>query len=130
MKYIECRKQTIEEVMREFKKGILKSSSGKKVVNEKQAIAIALNMAQKCSFNKKEALDMYKNTLDKLENKSINLSILNQVNQLADYFYLNKETGKRNYLVRKTLSNFLTTGKKGKKIDNNMWEVMHNIIHT
>lgn len=40
----------VEKVMHEYKEGELKSSSGKKVVNRKQAIAIAMseaNMAKK-----------------------------------------------------------------------------------
>lgn len=36
----------IHKVMSEFKKGSLKSSSGDKVVNKKQAIAIALSEAR------------------------------------------------------------------------------------
>jgi len=37
----------VEKVMREYGTGTLKSSSGKKVVNRKQAIAIALSEAGK-----------------------------------------------------------------------------------
>jgi ATP:corrinoid adenosyltransferase len=129
MKYIECRKKTIEEVMREFKQGKLKSSSGKKVTNEKQALAIALSMAQQCSFSKSEANQIYQNNLDKLNQGKMNLTILNEINELVDYFYLNKEKGKRNYLINKTLSVFLLKGKKGVKIDNNMWEVIYDIYH-
>lgn len=129
MKYIECRKKTIEEVMREFKQGKLKSSSGKKVTSNKQAIAIALSMAQDCSFSKSEANEIYKNNLKKLDEGKLNLTILNEINQLVDYFYLNKEKGKRGYLINKTLSVFLTKGKKGMKMDSNMWDVIYDIYH-
>jgi hypothetical protein len=129
MKYIECRKKTIDEVMKEFKKGILKSSSGKKVTNYKQAIAIALSMAQQCSFTKNEANLIYKNNLDKLNKGKLNLSILNEINELVDFFYLNREKGKRSYLINKTMSVFLEKGKKGMKIDNNMWEIIYDIYH-
>ena len=37
----------IKKVMGEYKSGKLKTSSGKKVTNRKQAIAIALNKAKK-----------------------------------------------------------------------------------
>jgi len=37
----------VKKVMSEFKAGELKSSSGKKVTNKKQALAIALAMQQK-----------------------------------------------------------------------------------
>jgi len=37
----------VEAVMREYQKGKLKTSSGKKVTNRKQAIAIAMSEAEK-----------------------------------------------------------------------------------
>ena len=47
-KYGEKAKQTVEETMREFKKGKLKSGkSGKKVTNPKQAVAIGLSEARR-----------------------------------------------------------------------------------
>ena len=39
------KKNKVQTVMREFKSGKLKSSSGKKVTNPKQAIAIGLSEA-------------------------------------------------------------------------------------
>lgn len=39
------RKEKIEKVMGEYKRGVLRSSSGKKVVSRKQALAIALSEA-------------------------------------------------------------------------------------
>ena len=39
----------VEKVMREFKKGTLKSSSGEKVTKRKQALAIALSMQNRKS---------------------------------------------------------------------------------
>jgi hypothetical protein len=41
------KKAKIATVMREFKKGSLKSSSGQKVTNPKQAIAISLSEAKR-----------------------------------------------------------------------------------
>ena len=42
-----ARDAKVSKVMGEFKRGTLKSSSGKKVTNRKQAIAIALNSKKK-----------------------------------------------------------------------------------
>jgi hypothetical protein len=39
-------KGKIEKVMHEFKEGTLKSSSGQKVTNRKQAVAVALSEAR------------------------------------------------------------------------------------
>jgi hypothetical protein len=46
-------KDKVRTVMKEFKSGDLKSSSGKKVTNPKQAIAIALSEAGKSKSNRK-----------------------------------------------------------------------------
>jgi Family of unknown function (DUF6496) len=47
-KYGEKAQKTVEEAMREFKKGKLKSGkSGKKVTNRKQAVAIGLSEARR-----------------------------------------------------------------------------------
>ena len=46
-------KNKVRTVMREFKSGELKSSSGSKVTNPKQAIAIALSEARKSKSMKK-----------------------------------------------------------------------------
>ena len=43
----------VEKVMKEFKEGALKSSSGDKVESRKQAIAIALSEAGKSKTKKK-----------------------------------------------------------------------------
>ena len=40
-------KKKVKKVMGEYKKGELKSSSGRKVTNRKQAVAIALSEAQR-----------------------------------------------------------------------------------
>ncbi len=45
-KYSKAAQEKIGEVMHEFKEGNLKSSSGKKVTNRKQAIAIGISEAQ------------------------------------------------------------------------------------
>jgi hypothetical protein len=39
-------KEKVEKVMHEYKEGTLKSGSGKKVTNRKQAIAVALSEAR------------------------------------------------------------------------------------
>lgn len=41
----------VEKVMKEFKEGKLKSSSGKKVTSQKQAIAIALSEEKRAKKN-------------------------------------------------------------------------------
>lgn len=43
-----------KKVMGEFKRGTLKSSSGNKVVNRKQAIAIALSEAERAGLKRKK----------------------------------------------------------------------------
>lgn len=45
-KYGKKAQDTVEDTMHKFKKGELKSGSGKKVTNRKQAVAIGLNEAR------------------------------------------------------------------------------------
>jgi len=45
-KYGKKAKETVEETMHKFKKGELKSGSGKKVTDPKQAVAIGLSEAR------------------------------------------------------------------------------------
>jgi len=49
-KYSEKASDKVEEVMKEFKKGQLKSSSGKKVTNRKQAVAIGISEAREKGY--------------------------------------------------------------------------------
>lgn len=45
-KYSEKAQEKVEKVMKEFKEGKLKSSSGDKVTNRKQAVAIGISEAR------------------------------------------------------------------------------------
>lgn len=59
-KYSEAAQEKIGEVMHEFKKGKLKSSSGEKVTDRKQAIAIGISEAEQAGLKvpkKKKSLD-------------------------------------------------------------------------
>lgn len=51
-KYSEKASEKIGEVMKEFKKGKLKSSSGKKVTKREQAVAIGVSEARKKGYKK------------------------------------------------------------------------------
>lgn len=46
-KYGEAAQKKVEKTMREYKKGDLRSGSGKKVTSRKQAVAIGLSKARK-----------------------------------------------------------------------------------
>lgn len=50
IKYSEKAQEKIGEVMHEFKEGSLRSSSGKKVTNRKQAIAIGISEAKEAGL--------------------------------------------------------------------------------
>jgi hypothetical protein len=47
MSYDECKSKYIDKIMKEFKSGELKLQNNKKVTDKKQAIAIAINLAQR-----------------------------------------------------------------------------------
>jgi hypothetical protein len=54
-KQSQVQKKTVKRVMHEFKHGDLKSGSGKKVKNPKQAIAIGLKKAGASKYESKSA---------------------------------------------------------------------------
>jgi hypothetical protein len=49
-KYSKAAQDKVEDVMHEYKKGKLKSSSGRKVKNRKQAVAIGLSEAREAGL--------------------------------------------------------------------------------
>jgi hypothetical protein len=49
-KYSKAAQEKVEKVMHEYKKGKLKSSTGKKVKNPKQAVAIGLSEAREAGL--------------------------------------------------------------------------------
>lgn len=49
-KYSEKAQKKVEKVMEEFKEGKLKSSSGEKVTNRKQAVAIGISEAKEAGL--------------------------------------------------------------------------------
>jgi hypothetical protein len=52
----QCRRRKTRQVMGEFKKGTLKSSTGRKVVSQRQAVAIALSSARgECGGGRRRA---------------------------------------------------------------------------
>jgi len=50
---VAAKKSKVEKVMGEYKRGTLRSSSGKKVTSRKQAIAIGLSEQQRAKRGKK-----------------------------------------------------------------------------
>ncbi len=50
IKYSEKAQEKVGKVMKEFKKGKLKSSSGEKVTNRKQAVAIGISEAKEAGL--------------------------------------------------------------------------------
>ena len=54
MKPKSAKEKKIEKVMREYKAGTLKSSSGKKVVDKDQAIAIAISEGERATKTRKK----------------------------------------------------------------------------
>lgn len=57
-KYEECRSKIIDKIMKEYEKGILKSSRGGLIKDRKQAIAVALSIAGKSCKGKYDKVDI------------------------------------------------------------------------
>lgn len=69
-KYSKSAQKKVEKVMREKKKGTLRSGSGKKVTSRKQAIAIGLSEARKSGAKVPKKKTARKKTAKKTSRKS------------------------------------------------------------
>lgn len=73
--YTECKQEYIRAVMREFKKKQLKLRNGDRVTSKRQAIAIALSMAQrKCKIGTKSLKAIEKKVIKFLTNDTRKIS--------------------------------------------------------
>lgn len=57
-RYEECRSKIIDKIMKEFEKGVLKSSRGGLIKERKQAIAVALSIAGKSCKGRYDKVDI------------------------------------------------------------------------
>lgn len=90
-KYEECRSKIIDKIMKEFERGILKSSRGDLIKDKKQAIAVALSIAGKSCKGKYDKVDIERmiGRLEKVlkSNRPLVRSNLNEFLIIFDWYH-------------------------------------------
>lgn len=130
MKYDTCRSKYLETIMKEFESKKLKLRNDKKVTDRKQAIAIALSMAQKkCKYTDKELTDVEKKVMKflkqdtrKIAEKRIPLTNVIETRVLIQNFNKMGKKSKAHNMYMLLVKRIITAGKKGIKVDKNIFE--------
>lgn len=133
MSYNKCRTKYLDEIMKEYKQGNLKLQNGKKVKNSKQAIAIALNIAQRrCKYSKKDIMEVEKKVIMflKEDNRKISKTRVPLTNVIETRVFIKnllkkKEKSKAKKIYKLLLQRIINAGKRGIKIDQNIFEELH-----
>ncbi len=114
--YEVCKSKSIDKIMKLYEKGNL-IIRGKKVTNQKQAIAIGLQQAENNCKSKINSLDI-KNIIKKVENinntKELTFSDLKRIIFLIDY-YKRKKLNVKVYNLYKKIIHYLLTNNDLKK---------------
>lgn len=135
MTYSECRDKLLYEIMKEFKQGELKLQNGKKVTEKKQAIAIALNMAQRgCQYSKKDMMEVEKKVMmflkedkRKIAKTRIPLTNVIETKVLIKNLVKMKEKGRAHMLYMMLVKRIVTAGADGIKVSQNIFEELEEI---
>jgi hypothetical protein len=130
MSYNKCRTKYLDEIMKEYKQGKLKLQNGKKVKDSKQAIAIALNIAQrKCKYSKKDMIEVEKKVMMflKEDDRKISKTRVPLTNVIETRVFIKNilkkgEKSKAKIVYKLLLQRIINAGKKGIKIDQNIFE--------
>lgn len=135
MTYEICSKKYLDKIIKEFEKGTLKLRNNKIVKDRKQAIAIALNMAQdKCTRNKSEFTHMkdkiHNFLLDdkrKISESRIPLTNIIECRLLINYYIKKHKIKKAKEIEYLLIKRITKAANKGIKIDKNVWDELHII---
>jgi len=125
----DCKSQIIAETIEEFNDKKLKTKNGSIVKNKKQAIAIALNMASHCKYNKEDMQTLIEKVNKDLNNKNKELNLSNVIETKdAISLLLNNKKNKQAYVFKKILwEKIINENKKGNVLDKNIWNEIHHI---
>lgn len=126
-RYETCRSKIIDKIMKEYERGILKSSRGGLIKNKKQAIAVALSIAGKSCKGKYDKVDIERmmGRLEKVFNSDRPLVRSNFNEFLIIYDWYNGKGAKLRDLIMFILWKMLNT-KMDCKIRKKFLEVIEN----
>jgi len=127
--YDKCKSEKISKTIHEFKDGDLLDRSGKKIINKKQAIAIALSQAQtSCKYNSNDVKKLIEKVDKNLnDDKKINLSNLIETRDAISILNKMNKT-KRVYMFKKLLWNkIINQNISNEQLSVNMWNEIKKI---
>jgi hypothetical protein len=135
MSYNDCRDKFLEDIMKEFKEGKLKLRNGKKVVDRRQAIAIALSMAQSnCKYTKKDLEQVEKKVMmflkedtRKISENRVPLTNVIETKVLMKNLIKMGQKLKAHKLYMLLIKRIVKAGTDGIKIDQNIFEEMNEM---
>ena len=135
MTYDKCREKYIDKIMKEFENKKLKQRDGKIIKDRKQAIAIALGLAQKsCRYSTKDIKEIEKKLstflLDddrKISKSRIPLTNVIETRVFIEYLIKKKNTRLAKKYYKLLLLRIITAGKSGINVSKNIFEEIYKI---
>ena len=135
MTYEKCRESFLETIMDEFKNKKLKDRSGKIIKNRKQAIAIALDSAQrKCKHTDKELKTVEKKIMEflthddrKISQNKIPLTNVIETKILIKNLIKNNKKSRANKLTLLLYNRITQAAIKNITITKNIWQELNEI---
>ena len=133
--YKECQEKYMDETMKKFENKKLIISGKRYVKDRKQAVAIALDTAQrKCKYSSKdyseikEKVNMFLHNDDrKISEKKIPLTNVIETKVLVKYYLKKSDKRKAKKLKDDLLERVIRSGKDGIKVSKNIFEVLNEI---
>lgn len=135
MKYETCRYKYMDSTMKEFESGKLKLANNKRVKKRKQAIAIALSLAQrKCKYTDKELKQVEEKVMKFLKSDTRKISkdrvpLTNVIETrilIKNYIKMGKKK-RANDLYKLLLKRIIKAGKDGIKITQNIYDELYTL---
>lgn len=135
MSYEECRMKHVEKIMREFKQKKLRLRNNKIVVDKKQAIAIALNMAiNECIIGGMDIKKIEKKILKflledrrKISETRIPLTDVIETRILIKFYIKKKNKARAHTLYMLLVKRITNAANKQIKVDKHIWEELSTI---
>tara|TARA_B100000424_G_C22873718_1_gene465238 strand:- start:379 stop:810 length:432 start_codon:yes stop_codon:yes gene_type:complete len=134
--YKECQEKYMDETMKKYEKKKLIISGKRYVTDRKQAVAIALDTAQrKCKYSSKDYSEMKEkvnmflyNDDRKISEKKVPLTNVIETKVLIKYYLKNKNKRKAKQLRDDLVKRIVKSGKDGIKISKNIFEELNEIF--
>lgn len=135
MSYDNCKEKFLSQILGEYKRGELKMRNNKKVKKRTQAIAIALNMAQRnCKYYKKNLKEVEEKVMmflkkdnRKISEKKIPLTNVIETKILIKNYIKMKKKSKAKSIYKLLMLRIINAGKKGIPLTKNIFKEVSDI---